>query len=45
MLIMYFIYNLSFNCDGEMVKQLITFVHLYFCNNITLKMAIITAET
>jgi len=36
----------NFNCYGVMVTQLTTFVSLYSCNNsITLKMAVIAAET
>jgi hypothetical protein len=45
MFMIYFIYKLNFNYDRVIVKQLITFVHLYSCNNITLKIAVKAAET
>jgi len=34
-----------FNCYGVTVTQLTTFVSLYSCNNITMKMATVAAET
>jgi len=34
-----------YNCHGVTATQLTTFVHLYSCNNITLKMTAIVAET
>jgi len=33
------------NCYGVTATQLTTFVPLYSCNNITLKMATVAAET